>query len=355
MSWGRGRLAGIVGAAVIVLVSTGCIRDVGLPPGLDTARAVAVNARGDAIVDGYDSALGRDGFVLTLAGEWTQPGTDAPGLDVTSIRYEAINEQGAVVGDLSLSHDNPTNPQRGNDMQFVWDPARGLREIGLNGGNRVNPVDIADDGAIAAHGHVGTVWFGSYRGYLVDGETLARRELGPLVLGGSSWASAVNTRGEVAGTSGGRYVLWAPPLYWPVALTPATATDHTDPRYIDLNDRGEVVATVLAPLPERMHGLYWDAQRTVTRMPDGFLPEAIDDDGTVVGAVWRLPATSGETVSAPRAATWRPGDAAATLLTADPDRPDSVAAGIAGDHIVGWHAPAGAPWADENTPVRWAR
>jgi hypothetical protein len=349
-------------AVAVALAATGCIRDVGPPPGFDASRGEAVNSRGEAIVTGYVRGGVWETFVLTAAGEWTQPGTDAPGLDVTRMLYAAINDSGAVVGDLHLSHDNPTNPERGNDMQFVWDPERGLREIGLNGGNRVNPADIADDGSIAAWGLIGTAFSSRSRGYLIDGDTLARRELAPLSLFGGSRANAVNSRGEVVGTSDGRYVVWGPPFYWPIALTPLTANDQTSVFSADINDRGEIVAHVLPsavigePIADQVHGIYWDAQRVATRMPAGFLPEAIGDDGTVVGAIWQLPDVGGQPVSAPRAATWVPGDAEATPLAADGARPTSVATGIAGEHVVGWHAPAGAPPnTDQATAVRWSR
>ena len=280
---------------------------------------------------------------------------------MTEISYEAINDSGAVVGRLFLAHDNPTTPERGSDMQFVWDPQRGLREIGLNGGNRVNPVDIADDGSIAAEGIVGTALFSRGRGYLIDGATLGRVELGPLVFGGNSWAGAVNSRREVVGTSDGVYVVWAPPFYWPVALTAMVPGDHAYLQSIDINDSGEIVAAVSPPAApegqatEPRYGLYWDAQRRMTRLPAGFLPEAIGDDGTVAGAVWDQPIDPRRPQTSPRAATWTPGAAEVEVLTIDDDRPDSQATAVTGDRTVGWNAPAGAPWVEEDRPVQWTR
>jgi probable HAF family extracellular repeat protein len=87
--------------------SGGVRTDLGLPPGMDTSRGVAMNAAGTILVDATDPSNNEQGFILQ-SGAWTNLGT----LGGAITRPFAINASGDVVGRSTLAS--------GGYAPFVW-------------------------------------------------------------------------------------------------------------------------------------------------------------------------------------------------------------------------------------------
>lgn len=315
--------------AVAALVS-GCIEDLGVPPGFTETVAVDVTAGGTVLGTGTAADGHREAFLRSPEGDWTLLGAEPPGAPDVWSEAAAINASGTVVGTSSDGGDTFT------ERAFSWTESGGFEPV---------PVDVpgyphsaASD--VNASGQVVGQAFDSTAngpGFLyTPGE--GTTELSPGIYYGANPA-AINDAGTVVGTvwipaSGGgivRAAVWAPPAYEPEIL-PAPSGLTSSTRGLAIDEDGTMAGTFSGVFPGQSQstviGLIWSPAEghPYTERP-GFSVYGIED-GTVVG-----------TVSAgydPRAAIWQAGEAAPEHLGTLSGGTQSWATDINGEHIVGF-------------------
>ncbi len=201
--------------AVAALVS-GCIEDLGVPPGFTETVAVDVTAEGTVLGTGTAADGHREAFLRSPDGDWTLLGAEAPGAPDVWSEAAAVNATGTVVGTSSDGGDVFT------ERAFSWTAAGGFQPVPVDvpGFPHSSATDVNDAGQVVGQAFDATA---NGPGFLYTpgaGTTV----LSP---GDFTYAfpTAVNNSGSVVGSlwtpgSGGgslAAVVWAPPAYEPVS------------------------------------------------------------------------------------------------------------------------------------------
>jgi hypothetical protein len=317
------------GVAALAVALGGCIQELAVPPGFDSAYAADVDAHGTILATASAQYGGGErawAFVRPPGQEAWQPlGTPD---DWASLTAHSIDDSGTAVG---TAWDDPNLPF--STTAVMWDEAGGLRPLdGV-------PADwrASVGGAISGNGdHVigeAQTGAGESRSFVLHRPSGTTAYL-PLLAGTrSTHAEAVNDAGTVVGVAPGdptRGIAWSGPDGEAVALLPITRGAEVAVSSID--DDGTIVGYeygVPAGVPAR--GIRWApaAGGYVAESLGSFTPHDIED-GTMVGYV---PLVEGEFDS--EAAWWPPGADAPERL-GRPRGGRSSAEAIRGDEIVGW-------------------
>jgi probable HAF family extracellular repeat protein len=177
-----------------------------------------------------------------------------------------INDRGQVVGTSDID-------VQGHSHAFLWDRAHGMQDLGSLRGANSTATAINERGQVAGTSSDAFLW--AHRHGLQDLGNLGG-------LGGSS-AAAINDRGQVVGGSNGDAFLWDSQhgLQDLGNLSGATAGTYA----AGINDAGQVVGGSYMQLRYYRvfyHGFLWDAQNGFQDL-GAFRAFGINDAGQVVG------------------------------------------------------------------------
>ena len=316
--------------AVAALVS-GCIEDLGVPPGFTETVAVDVTADGTVLGTGTAADGHREAFLRSPEGEWTLLGAEAPGAPDVWSEAAAVNATGTVVGTSSDGGDVFT------ERAFSWTEAGAFQSVPVDvpGYPHSTATDVNGGGQVVGRVFDATT---SGPGFLYTPGA------GTTVLSSGvyqfAFPFAVNESGTVVGQlwqpgSGGgvsRAVVWAPPAYEPVILpSPATGGPWSI-LAVAVDDDGTIAGTFNGVLAGQANstviGLVWSPAAGHPYTERVGLSVYDIEDGTLVGTV----SSSGD----PRAAVWPAGEPAPEQLGTLPGQARSWATDITGDHIVGY-------------------
>lgn len=285
---GHRRARGIVVAAGIAAIATGCWTNRGVPPGTVTASAVGVNEAGTILVQAAPTADGgglqSQGWVLSADDEWSPLGAIDPD---DAIEPVGINDDGTVVGN---SVDYGASPPI--ETPFIWTVDSGIEPLSDVLGEAHDKVTGISDA-----GHI--VGFDSApftEPWIWIPESAASISLSPLPGYAAALAEGVNEQGWVIGQSvwgpeNSTPTVWAPPSYSPVGLP---IEDADSALVTDIDADGTMVGNLWYDDGERRsRAVVWDeasghALRYLDEDPDPdkfqFANVAVAiDDGVVIG------------------------------------------------------------------------
>jgi hypothetical protein len=214
--------------------------------GNNGTRLVSINDGGTIAGQGFDPVTSRyaaatldplAGLVILGAGGDTGDGQQAA---------HAINNLGVVVGRL-----------RGNaQVPFIWRPGFGLSQMGMPSAGGSDAHDVNDAGQVVG-GVLGTAYVWTVSGGRFD---IPKLTTAPTA---SYEALAINELGIVAGRYDGAIrgvFLWSPGTGTVDLGAPAGAV--FGPGYVDINDAGDVVATIVSSVGVSVPYRYRDGQWT---------------------------------------------------------------------------------------------
>jgi hypothetical protein len=297
---------------VVGVALTGCAEDVGTPPGLGSARAMAVNEHGVAAVQAWADGLspssgGSSAWTLAPDGAWTPVAPPGAGPHHRVVP-EDINAGGTVVG----TYEDPA-VGLASWTAFAWHPVDGSRVLEpLPGDDLVHIAGIDESGTIVGDSSGDDI-------NAVRWEPGATEPTPLAVPAGFSFAQAdaINDNGVIAGVADrdSAAVVWEPPAYEPRVL------EERPPLTVrDIDEDGTVVGSS-SRHDEGPVGVRWSPEGELTVLED-FLPMAIDD-GAMVGNFVGTPLL------------WPAGADAPEPLGSTTGRDASVV-DIAGGHMVGY-------------------
>jgi probable HAF family extracellular repeat protein len=167
----------------------------------------------------------------------------------------AINDAGDIVG----------YTWEGSEHALFWPRDGGVRTLAtLRERDSSGAVDINNHGLIVG-------WSGSRAVVWENGRPRA------LPGDGRSVAQAINDRAMIVGSAGERAALWENGMLRILAGTKSAA--------VDINNRGQVVGWRTGPAGKVRRGFLWENGAMVDLA--GFIPEAINDRGQIVGSCSR--------------------------------------------------------------------
>ncbi|MFI5335261.1 MAG: PEP-CTERM sorting domain-containing protein [Opitutales bacterium] len=246
----------------VFLYGNGAMLDLGTAGGPGTGSVgTGINNSGSIVgflSNSYSSGILYSGGVLSDLGHFG--GTQA--------ELFGINDSGVIVGNLYTT---------GASAALIGGAVPG---IGNLGGNYVNAVAINNSGWVAGSSSITTGVNPQYHAYLYNGT--ATIDLGTLVPGGTSSASALNNAGTVVGYSDGNGFIYSNGVMTMIDSLPAA--NGGDP--LAINNLGQVVGV------SGSHAFLYgastgtlDLNSLVTGYPGWVLQEAvgINDSGQIVG------------------------------------------------------------------------
>jgi uncharacterized membrane protein len=266
-------------AAALALGLAGCYEDQGSNGYARLDGPITVNANGVAVVQARVGVGGLT-FAVSREGVWTQVPTPA-------------NESSGMASPVGIADDGTVLAITGGYVPFLWDAAQGARTLeSVAGVALANPVDMAGDGTIVGRP------FGSTTGWLWSPSDGTVVDLvappGDTVV---SEVTAINDVGQVVGTSlsptgDTHLVAWEAPGYAPVTIGVPDEVDFAG--ITDINDAGQLVGrgSTEEGGVVTSYALRWSLDSTDAFVIEGNNVQfnAIDDDGTIVGALDGRPA-----------------------------------------------------------------
>lgn len=230
---------------------TGTVRLPGMP---DAPASAAYDINASGVIAGMVSGGDDEGdFAPFRATTWVsgQPRALAPAAGFLGSRAHAINGTGDVAGVVWNSFDDqrPAIWQDGTVTVIGTSPGA---VHGINGKRQV-----LGDTYVSGGSPLPWIW-----------ENGQFRSLPPPVAGKSRHVAAINEAGVVLGSSGGKAVLWYPNGS---IVTLSSPPNIVATNGVDLNDRGEVVATVQGRPAYRppAGGGMWDLWSLIDFGPEG--------------------------------------------------------------------------------------
>jgi probable HAF family extracellular repeat protein len=262
--------------------------------GMTGSQAYALNDKGQATGQSWRTGYSRAFFWNPKTKVMQELGTPA---EWDNSRGDAINKKGQVAGYM-FDEGSP------HTHIFFWDPIKGMQDLENLGGDQAWVAwrrGISDKGQMC--GSSETSPGGNWRAFFWDPSMTSLLDLGTLQDGTYSYATAINSKGQVVGygdtTGGKRAFLWdAKNGMQPLGTL---GGDWSEAR--DINSKGQVIGQSQTMSGES-HGFLWDPKT-----------KEMKDLGTLEGGTWSWPyfmnakgqvAGNADTPAGERAFFWDP-------------------------------------------------